>query len=212
MDISFSPDSSQAAPARPPFRAGFGGDRHWLTWAARFLALALLSFSLAAQAENFDPSRPTKIKAALLFHFLQLVKWPNEEAMTPDSPYVIGIVGNDPFGRIIDVAASNKIKGRNVVIKRFTDAKSIDHCHILFVGATSQPTAEIMKAIANKPTLSVGETEKFIDQGGMIGFVLKPDESKEGFRVRFEVNLEAAKKRGFWISSQLLELAVRILQ
>ena len=51
------------------------------------------------------------------------------------------------------------------------------------------------------PTLTVSDMDRFIQKGGMVGFIL--DES----RVRFNINLTATQEARLKISSQLLKLA-----
>jgi len=51
------------------------------------------------------------------------------------------------------------------------------------------------------PVLTIGESEQFLDAGGMISFVF------EDAQLRFEVNPESAQKARLEISSKLLRLA-----
>jgi len=52
--------------------------------------------------------------------------------------------------------------------------------------------------------LTVGEEEKFIEQGGLIRFLLDDN------RVRFDINDLSARKAGLKISSRLLALASHV--
>jgi hypothetical protein len=51
--------------------------------------------------------------------------------------------------------------------------------------------------------LTVGETDKFTQSGGLINFIT------EGDKVRFEINNDSARSAGLQISSKLLALAKR---
>jgi len=51
----------------------------------------------------------------------------------------------------------------------------------------------------------VGESEHFVQEGGMIGFLLEEN------KIRFEVNLEAAERAKLKMSSRLLELAKTVI-
>ena len=53
--------------------------------------------------------------------------------------------------------------------------------------------------------LTVGDTGGFLEQGGIVNFVL------EGTKVRFEISQEAAQRAGIRISSRLLRLATRVV-
>ena len=51
------------------------------------------------------------------------------------------------------------------------------------------------------PVLTVGEHVQFSRLGGVIAFI------RDGNRVRFEINLDAADRAGLQVSSKLLRLA-----
>jgi hypothetical protein len=51
----------------------------------------------------------------------------------------------------------------------------------------------------------VGESENFVQQGGMIGFFLEDN------KVRFEINLDAAERARLKISARLLALAKTVI-
>jgi hypothetical protein len=63
-----------------------------------------------------------------------------------------------------------------------------------------------LKGLASAPVLTVGNGERFLEQGGMLEFV------PEGKRIRFDVNLRAASAAGLTLSSQLLQVARRVQQ
>lgn len=195
------------------------GRRSSIPFALRQAVLACLSavFLLhagAAVAEDAEVlAQQTKIRAAYLFHFLQLVKWPSEESGAAESPFNICIAGLDPFGELIEVVAKKKARGRNLVIRRLGDAQKFEQCHILYVSASKiAHLTEILKAAEKQEALTVSDCKDFAAKGGMIGFIVVPDDSEGGFRVRFEINLEAARKKGLMINSKLLELAAQVRQ
>jgi hypothetical protein len=78
----------------------------------------------------------------------------------------------------------------------------VSGCHIAFITAErGEEGREIITAVAGKSILTIGETEGFARSGGVIGFY------NEGSKIRFEVNLGAAKNAKLRISSRLLKLA-----
>jgi hypothetical protein len=84
-------------------------------------------------------------------------------------------------------------------------SRNLHECHLLFVSSSHNGSiAELREALHGAPVLTVGETRDFIGEGGMIGFMV------EDARVRFEVNLQAAKQMRLEISSKLLSLAKRV--
>jgi hypothetical protein len=171
-----------------------------------------LSWAPGALAQDRDSSNSSEylIKAGFIFNFAKFVDWPPTTFAQPDSPIVIGILGTDPFGAIIDqIVQDKKIGGRGFVVKRLkwgTDLKDLKECKILFVGASERiHIDELVQIVRGLPILTVGETPGFAEHGGVIRFVLEDN------RVRFEVNVEAARQAGLTISSRLLTLA-RIIQ
>jgi len=73
---------------------------------------------------------------------------------------------------------------------------------MLFIAsAESSRAEEIVQLLKGTSVLTIAETPGFSKQGGVINFVL------EDSKVRFEVNVDAAKQAGLNISSRLLSLA-----
>jgi len=163
-----------------------------------------------AQASDSSDSSEYLIKAGFIFNFAKFVEWPSSAFAQPDSPIVIGVLGTDPFGTIIDkIVQDKKIGTRGFVVKRLkwgTDLKELKECKILFVGASEKAHMdELVQIVRGLPILTVGETPGFAERGGVIRFVLEDN------RVRFEVNVVAAQQAELTISSRLLTLA-RIIQ
>src|SRR6201988_2183540 len=163
-----------------------------------------------AQASDASDSSEYLIKAGFIFNFAKFVEWPSAAFAQPDSPIVIGILGTDPFGTIIDkIVQDKKVGARGFVVKRLkwgADLKELSTCKILFVGASERAHIdELVQIVKGLPILTVGETPGFAQHGGVIRFVLEDN------RVRFEVNVEAAHQAALTISSRLLTLA-RIIQ
>src|SRR5712671_7417281 len=163
-----------------------------------------------AQTGDAPDSSEYLIKAGFIYNFAKFVEWPSAAFAQPDSPIVIGILGTDPFGNLIDrIIENKKIGSRGLVVKRLkwgTDLKDLKECKILFVGASERAHLDdLVQIVKSLPILTVGETPGFAERGGVIRFVLEDN------RVRFEINVEAAHQADLTISSRLLTLA-RIIQ
>src|SRR5258708_39592017 len=95
-----------------------------------------------AQARDSSDSSEYLIKAGFIFNFAKFVEWPSAAFAQPDSPIVIGILGTDPFGTIIDQIVQDKTIGvREFVVKRLkwgADPKGLKECKILFGGASER--------------------------------------------------------------------------
>lgn len=176
----------------------------------RFLRLtiaALLCASLAAgaspQSSESSESSEYLVKAGFIYNFAQLVQWPPAAFSQADSPIVIGILGTDPFGEIIDrVVQNKKLDGHSLVVKRLKRGAQLRECNILFVSSSEAAHLEdVLQVTKNMPILTIGEMPGFAMRGGIINLTV------EGNKVRFEVNIEAAKQANLNISSRLLALA-----
>ncbi len=147
-----------------------------------------------------------EIKAVYIYNFAKFVEWPARAFEDAGSPFVIGIIGDDPFGKIMEDTFDDKtVNGRKFTIKRYKRVRDIKACHIIFVSLSEERNIQsIIEAIRNEPTLSVGDSERFIDKGGIISFIV------EDKKVRFNVNVCAARQAGLKISSKLLKLAKEV--
>jgi hypothetical protein len=171
-----------------------------------------LNWTLEPNAQTLDSSDSSEylIKAGFIYNFAKFVEWPASAFSQPDSPIVIGILGTDPFGAIIDrIVEDKKIGGRGFIVKRLKwgkDVKELKECNIVFVSSSEKGHLDdLVQALKGLPILTVGETPGFAERGGIIRFTLEDN------RVRFEVNVEAAHQADLTISSRLLTLA-RIIQ
>lgn len=176
-----------------------------LTPFQRFCRYAFLAaLAIAARLEAAPPvAEEYHVKAAFLFNFSQFIEWPESSFESPSAPFVIGVLGNDPFGRILDeTVRGEKIKGRRVVVRRYTHATNVDHCHILFVGKNATDSIEAVVAKQREHgILTVGEGADFARRGGVIRFYMDSN------RVRFGINVDAARAANLSVSSKLLRHA-----
>src|SRR5688572_10643195 len=95
------------------------------------VVLLLCKFTLMAQT---PPSLEYQVKAVFLFNFTQFIDWPTTSFASDDSPLVIGVLGNNPFGTFLDQAVSGEMKnGHPVVVRYLQNEEEALQCHILFV-------------------------------------------------------------------------------
>lgn len=159
------------------------------------LGLLLLAGALGAADDLEYP-----VKAAFLYKFAKFVRWP-QTAPDPDV-FVVGVIGEDPFGEALDRTLARKsIGGKTIAVRRFASARDLAPCHILFVSRSEDQRVDRILGTVPPGTLTVGETRAFDRAGGMIRFVLR------GGKVRFEIDQAAAERAGLEISSQLLSVA-----
>jgi len=147
-----------------------------------------------------------QVKSLFLLNFAKYVDWPAPAFETAKAPIVIGLLGGSgegKFGHELAKAVEGKnVEGRPILIRQMQTPEGLDHCHILFVRSSEKAAlVEILGSLKTKPVLTVGETDQFMEQGGVINFV-----KKEG-KIRLEINLDAARLANLQISSKLLNVA-----
>lgn len=174
-------------------------------WGRRLVrALPALFVLLAGQAGAVETSsaKEYQLKAVFLFNFARFVSWPEAAFARPTDPFVIGVVGVDPFGAALDETVRGEtIEGHPLEVRRYQTA-GIAECHILFVSSSENPRLEaILDRLANRPILTVSDLENAARRGVMIRFI------QENKRIRFRINVDATKRAGLIISSKLLRTA-----
>ena len=182
---------------RRPFGSRPGG----AVWLTALLSLRVIAG--AAQGADPGPAREYDVKAVFLFNFSQFVDWPESGLPEAGAPFVIGVLGADPFGEILDETVhGERIHGRPVQVKRFRRLDEVDGCQLLFVSRSEAGRlADVVRRLSGRGILTVSDLEPFGRLGGMITF-----KTSSG-RVHFEINVAAAEKQGFKISSKLLKVA-----
>lgn len=172
----------------------------WRYW-SMVLAALLLSGPLgsAAWASEFDEYA---IKAAYLYNFAKYVEWPPGVFANADAPLSICIAGNNPFGDALAALSGKTVETHPVEVRLVPAAVGLDRCHIVFVGRAEQSRFKTLLAkLVRLPILTVSDIGDFARAGGMIGLV-EADQ-----RIRFDINLTAARQANLKLSSQLLKLA-----
>lgn len=151
--------------------------------------------------------KPTEyqVEATYLYNFSQFVQWPAQAAPKSNS-FDICVLGQDPFGPTLNkILADETIAGKRVVAKRVPTPQEAVTCRVLYISSSeSSRVTEILTALEGASVLTVSDLPQFTERGGMLQFLLTED------RVRFEVNLAAAKRAGLSLSSELLKVAVNV--
>lgn len=155
-----------------------------------------------AQATAAPPTEQ-QVKAVFLYNFAQFVEWPATAFANESAPFVIGVLGADPFGSDLDaIVHDESIANRPMVVRRYSDVAEIDNCQILFISTSEKSRLEeVLSVLKGKSILTVGDTEGFTTRGGMIRFVTEHN------RIRLRISVGATAAGQLTISSKLLRLA-----
>ena len=188
------------------------GGRFWFVCLVAFtvsVGLAQLvspQVSRAARAGTDGISLEYQVKAAYLLNFTRYVEWPSQAFGGAQSPVTMCVLGADPFGDVLDTTIRGRTThGRTIVVRRIRAASETEGCHLVFISReTWREQRDLPQRLRALGLLTVGESEEFAQEGGVIGFVML-DET-----VRFVVNAEARDRAGLRISSRMLSLAAAV--
>jgi hypothetical protein len=176
------------------------GPRRLLLAGLGLLACAMLLTNISTASAQ---SKEYQVKAAFLYNFSQFVTWPGGAFGNAQTPFVIGVLGSDPFGSYLDqLVNGQKAGGHSLIVKRISSADEAKSCQIVFISRSEAGQAgTIIAALRGRSVLTVADIDSFAENGGMVGFFV------ENNRIRFKINLGAARGASLNLSSKLLRLA-----
>jgi hypothetical protein len=147
-----------------------------------------------------------QVKAAFLYNFVKFVEWPPGMAGSSQEPIVIGVLGHDPFGLVLDQTFGGKrLADRKFEVRRYGAVEELQLCHLLFISSAEQPGWDrVLKVLQGTAVMTVSDGRGFVKSGGIIELLLEDN------KIRFDVNLNVAKRSGLKISAQLLQLARKV--
>jgi hypothetical protein len=189
-------------------------------------ALVLFIAATTPKAEAATvASSEYQVKAAFLYNFIKFIDWPEEKTADANEPIIIGIIGKDQFGAAFRPIKDRVVKGSKVIVRRFKGLEQLEEsgemsgseqhpqidairkCHLLFICRSERTRlTKTINLVKGYSVLTVADIPEFLEAGGIIRFVM--DEKK----VRFEINVTAAKQAKLKVRSQLLRLAKRIVE
>jgi hypothetical protein len=160
---------------------------------------------LAAAAATRSPAAPLpppteyEVKAAFLLNFARFVEWPPGELQPP----VVAVLGDDPFGAVLDETFGARDGGTAAwQVRRLTRLEDGVRSGILFISRSEEDRLpSILARLRGAPVLTVSDIPRFAERGGIIGLRL------EQRKVRFDIAPGPAQESGLKLSSQLLKLA-----
>ena len=166
-------------------------------WFGGLLTLAGLSGMTA------DAPTEYQVKAVFVYNFSHFVEWPAQVFADPKAPFVIGILGDDPFGARLDEAVrGEQIDQHPLIVRRFRSVDEIGDCRILYIDRAEGPQLrQILASLDHRSTLTVSELDDASQRGVMIQFVT------DNNRIRLRINVDSARAAGLTISSKLLRPA-----
>jgi hypothetical protein len=149
------------------------------------------------------PPNEYALKSVFLYNFCHFIEWPESAFSSPSEPLIIGIVGEDPFNALLKEAVKGETyHNRPIQIEHYRGPKDIKHCHLLFIGRSETGHLDaILETVDSQSIVTVGETDDFLDRGGMISL------PAERNRIRLRIKPSAFHAVNLSVSSKLLRVA-----
>ncbi len=179
--------------------------------AGKYLSLVILGSLLLSPFTAVSPGaqsrNPYEVEAAFLHNFVRYVNWP--EAARPDSQgaWCIGILGQDPFGEILEqTLAGRSVKGRPLEIHRAMMMDRLPSCQVVFIAYDDAIKRRVaLNTLKDKPVLSVGNAQDFLQEGGIIQLEISDT-------VQMNINLDQARASSLSIQTKMLEVSHQIIE
>lgn len=153
----------------------------------------------AATAWAQTEEKEASLKAAFIYNFSKYIDW---DTNSHANDFVIGIIGTSPLtASLNEIAKSNTIKNKKIIVRQFSKPEDIVYCQILFIPQKIPFSLQSILDKAGKGVLTISEEDGFAKKGTAFNFIIIKD------KLKFEANLKAIDGAGLKASSQLLKLA-----
>jgi hypothetical protein len=162
----------------------------------------------AAAAGTAIVASEERVEAAYLHKFLNYADWPPAAFPQADTPYVIGVAGDDGVAdELARIAAGRSVNNRGVIVKRLLPGDTVNGLHMLFVGRGERARlAQWLRLAKGRAILTVSAADGALEQGSVINFRIVDD------RVRFEVSADAAEQSSIHLNSRLFSVATNVVK
>lgn len=167
-------------------------------------ALAGALAALLCAAHAFAAAPEDRIKLAFTYNIARFVSWPERDTVAAPS-FRLCVMGRDAYRIAAENLADRRIGNLPIeVVPIDTPADAALRCDLLYLPGIFEDARDYLDEVSAMPVLTVSDTPGFADDGGMIELARRND------RVAMRINVEASRRAGLSISSQLLSLATLV--
>jgi len=156
-----------------------------------------------------DERRADEVKAALAHKLAKFVGWPEPSFEKADSPLRIAVWGDTAFAKLVaDAAEGKRVGQRPIQVRLVKKATTLRDCHVVYIrNDDAKAVKELLGTLRDVPILTIGETPGFTTKlGGIVRLF------RQETKIRFEINMKAARQAQLEFSSKLLELAAAVYE
>lgn len=165
--------------------------------AAMFVATAWLSPLIVPSVRAEPVPSEGAIKVAFVFNFLKFIQWPAGAFGDTTEAVSVCVRGGSDLDGPLDALKNKLVQDRPIQVHRVAAGGASGRCHVVYFGAQPVSPGEL----GQKHTVTIGDAPHFAEAGGIVNFF------REGERLRFEVNIEAARRAEVQFSADMLRLA-----
>ena len=103
------------------------------------------------------------------------MEWPANAFTSAESPFTIGVLGDDPFGQSLDATVQGEsVQNRKLIIQRSRRLEDLQNCQLIFISKSEKGRlGELLPKLSTRSILTVGELPDFANRGGVINFTWK---------------------------------------
>jgi hypothetical protein len=166
------------------------------------LLAALLLWAATGGAQNVtEPS----LKAAFIYSFAKFTQWP-PDILPVTATFTACVLGDSPIRDALErTVKGRQLSGRVVIVSQVQLDGALRSCHLLYVsGVTPAQASVIVAAVKDAPVLTISDVDNFAQRGGIAQMFV------ENGKMRFDLNVEVAKRSRLQLSSKLLVLAAHL--
>jgi len=169
---------------------------------AAVLAAACLLCTSIGRAQDVTES---SLKAAFIYNFARFTEWP-QDALPSTATFSACVLGNGTIRDALErIVKGRLLSGRGISVSQVQLDGKLRSCHLLYVsGITTTQVTAIVAAVRGAPVLTISDVDDFVRQGGIAQMFV------ENGKMRFDLNLEVARRSQLDLSSKLLVLAAHV--
>lgn len=166
--------------------------------------LAFIACGASVARAQADWSTEYRLKAGFLTRFPEFVRWP-ASAWQFRNTLSICVASPSPFGNTLtDLTDRGAIDGHPLAVRVIDPWTSPTNCHVLYVRLDQPGGADLVARVADQPVLTVTEGPPGVPRTGVISLRVVAN------KVRFDIDLHAARKAGLVLNAQLIRLALNV--
>ncbi len=163
------------------------------------LMVVILCSTLYVHAD-YQSKPEYEVKSAFIYNIINFIEWPIEHRL--NGAINLCVVGKNHFGTALDSFEYNTIGDQVFALKYVQSFQDIGDYNVVFICPSEKKRLkQILQTLDGTNILTIGDTKGFAQQGVIINFYIKEE------KVRFEINVDAAKRANLKISAKLLRLA-----